>query len=164
MRADAKKNYDHLLAVAQKAFVEQGADVSMRDIARQADVGVGTLYRHFPTREALLDALLRSSFDELASKADVLGGAAESDKALLCWLEEIIAFTHGHHGILEPMMSAGASLLRRAQADGTARADLDGAELFDLIAALAWLREQPAHAQRAARLFSVVAGAVLKAP
>ncbi|SEM40011.1 transcriptional regulator, TetR family [Luteibacter sp. UNCMF331Sha3.1] len=182
MRADAKKNYDHLLSIAQKALLEQGADVSMRDIARQADVGVGTLYRHFPTREALLDALLRSSFDDLAGKANELNGAAETDKALLVWLEEVIAFTHAHRGILEPMMSAiedpasalhescvrlktaGASLLRRAQADGTARPDLDGAELFDLIAALAWLREQPAHAQRAARLFNVVAGAVLKAP
>ena len=182
MRADAKKNYEHLLATAQKALLEQGADLSMRDIARQADVGVGTLYRHFPTKEALLDALLRSSFEDLAARADGLRESKKSHTALVAWLEEIIAFTHAHRGILEPMMSAiedpdsalhescvrlktaGAALLRRAQEDGTARPDLDGAELFDLIAALAWLREQPAHAGRAARLFSIVSSAVLRTP
>ena len=54
MRADAKKNYDHLLAVAREVVTEQGAEASLRDIARRAEVGLGTLYRHFPTREALL--------------------------------------------------------------------------------------------------------------
>lgn len=180
MRADARKNYDHLLAVAQKVLQEQGADVSMRDIARQADVGVGTLYRHFPTREALLETLLRSSFDDLAAKAAALENDAAADEALVAWLADIIGFTHEHRGILAPMMSAiedpdsalhdacvrlkaaGASLLRRAQSAGLARADLDGAELFDLIAALAWLREQPAHAARSERLFSIVRDTILR--
>lgn len=56
MRADAKKNYSHLLAVARVVIAEHGADASLRDIARKADVGLGTLYRHFATREALLEA------------------------------------------------------------------------------------------------------------
>lgn len=72
MRADARKNRDHLLAVAGTAITEQGVDVSLRDIARRADVGLATLLRHFPTREALLDALLRTSFDELTAEADAL--------------------------------------------------------------------------------------------
>jgi hypothetical protein len=59
------------------------------------------------------------------------------------------------------LRAAGAALLSRAPAVGTARADLDGAELFDLIAALAWLREQPSHASRADRIFSIISGAVL---
>ncbi|MGW2996953.1 TetR/AcrR family transcriptional regulator, partial [Streptomyces sp. NPDC001193] len=72
MRADARKNRDHLLAAAGTAIIEQGVDVSLRDIARRADVGLATLLRHFPTREALLDALLRTSFDELTAMADTL--------------------------------------------------------------------------------------------
>ena len=69
MRADAKKNYEHILAVATEVVAIDGADASLREIARKADVGLGTLYRHFPTREALLETLLRASFDELTAKA-----------------------------------------------------------------------------------------------
>ncbi|MBO9875231.1 MULTISPECIES: TetR/AcrR family transcriptional regulator [Xanthomonas] len=182
MRADAQKNYQRLLDVAREALAESGADTSLRDIARRAEVGLGTLYRHFPTREALLEALLRNDFEDLATKADALCAAAASDQALLAWLEEIIAFTHQQRGILAPMMSAieddssalhaacvrlraaGAALLARAQAEGKARADMDGDALFDLIAALAWLREQPSHAQRSERLFELVTGAILARP
>ncbi|MGB9989740.1 TetR/AcrR family transcriptional regulator [Massilia sp. SM-13] len=179
MRADARKNYEHLLTVARKVFTEQGNDASLRDIARRAEVGLGTLYRHFPTREALLEALLRTSFGALAKRADELQASSDSADALITWLQEIIAFTHEHRGVIAPMVSAiedhesalhascvtlrsaGAALLARAQADGKARADLDGSELFDLIAALAWLREQPSHASRADRIFGVISGAIL---
>lgn len=179
MRADAKKNYDHLLTIARDVFAEQGADASLRDVARRAEVGLGTLYRHFPTRETLLEALLRSSFDALAARARELESSSASDEALVSWLQEIITFTHEHRGVIAPMMgaiedpnsalhascvalrAAGASLLARAQADGKARSDLGGSELFDLIAALAWLREQPSHAPRSDRLFNIIAGAIL---
>lgn len=182
MRADARKNHDQLLTVARDVFAEQGADASLRDIARRAQVGLGTLYRHFPTREALLEALLRSSFDALAARAYSLASSDAPAPALLSWLQEIIAFTHEHSGVLAPMMraiedpdsalhascvtlrTAGAALLARAQAAGEARPDLDGDELFDLIAALAWLRQQPSHAPRAERLFDVIAGAILTGP
>ncbi|WP_313111516.1 helix-turn-helix domain-containing protein [Pseudescherichia sp.] len=179
MRADARKNYEHLLTVARDVFIEQGADASLRDIARRAGVGLGTLYRHFPNREALLDVLLRSSFDTLTARAKELQASTDPAEALMLWLQETIAFTYAHRGIITPMMSAiedpdsalhtscitlraaGASLLVRAQDDGKARPDLDGPELFDLIAALAWLREQPSHAPRADRLFSLIADAIL---
>jgi AcrR family transcriptional regulator len=179
MRADAQKNYNHLLAVARDVFTEQGANASLRDVARRASVGLGTLYRHFPTREALLETLLRASFDTLAARADELKTSSASDEALVLWLREIITFTHDHRGVIALMMgaiedmtsalhascvtlrAAGAALLARAQAEGKARADLNGAELFDLIAALAWLREQPSHAPRADHLFGVIASAIL---
>ncbi|WP_225031209.1 TetR/AcrR family transcriptional regulator [Paraburkholderia sp. XV] len=179
MRADAKKNYEHLLTIAREVFSEQGADASLRDIARRAKVGLGTLYRHFPTREAFLEALLRSSFEALAERAKSLEASSASDKALVAWLKEVIAFTHDHRGIIAAMVgaieepdsalhascvalrSAGASLLARAQKEGKARADLDGAELFDIIAALSWLREQSSHASRADRIFKVIASAIL---
>ncbi|MFL6603635.1 MAG: TetR/AcrR family transcriptional regulator [Steroidobacteraceae bacterium] len=179
MRADAKRNYDHLLAVARDVFTEQGADASLRDVARRAGVGLGTLYRHFPTREALLETLLRESFDALTARARELETSSASDEALVSWLREIIAFTHENRGVIALMMgaiedldsalhgscvtlrAAGAALLERAQAEGNARADLNGAELFDLIAALAWLREQPSHAPRADHLFDLIASAIL---
>src|SRR5690606_7786081 len=106
----------------------------------------------------------------------------DSADGLMLWLQEIIAFTHEHRGIIAPMVNAiedsdsalhtscvtlraaGAALLARAQADGNARLDLNGSELFDLIAALAWLREQPSHASRSDRLFNLVTGAILTTP
>src|SRR6201999_4624731 len=71
-RADAKKNYSHILTVAHEVVTEHGADASMRDIARRADVGLATLLRHFPTREALFEALLCTNLDALTQKADEL--------------------------------------------------------------------------------------------
>ena len=123
--------------------------------------------------------MLRSSFDALAANAKALEALGTPDDALLLWLQEIIAFTYEHRGIIALMMdaiedessalhsscvslrAAGAALLARAQTEGNARADLNGAELFDLIAALAWLREQPTHAPRADRLFTLIASAIL---
>ncbi|HEY9263592.1 MAG TPA: helix-turn-helix domain-containing protein, partial [Mycobacterium sp.] len=93
MRADARKNRDHLLAIASTAISEQGVDVSMRDIARRADVGLATLLRHFPTREALLDALLRTSFDELTATAGELEVSNSPEDALVRWLRECVAWT-----------------------------------------------------------------------
>ncbi len=72
MRADARKNYDLLIEVARDVFVEQGAEASLRDIARRAGVGMGTLYRHFPNRDSLLEALLRSRFAALTARAESL--------------------------------------------------------------------------------------------
>ncbi|MBN8228348.1 TetR/AcrR family transcriptional regulator [Corallococcus macrosporus] len=179
MRADAKKNYDHLLAVARAVVKEQGADASLRDIARQADVGLGTLYRHFPTREALLEALLRTTLDEMTAQAADLEASNAPDDALVTWLREAVAFTHQYRGVTELMTAAlddpesalhascvtvraaGARLLARAQAEGKARSDIDGTELFALIAALAWLSDQPAFGRHAPRLFEIVASAIL---
>jgi AcrR family transcriptional regulator len=179
MRADAQKNYEHLLDVARVVVTEQGADASLRDVARRAEVGLGTLYRHFPTREALLEALLRASFDELATHAAELESSRSPQDALVIWLRDCVAFSHTYRGVTTMMMTAieepesalhescvtmraaGTQLLTRAQAVGTARADLDGTDLFALIAALAWLGDQPSSAERADHLFDVIATAIL---
>ncbi|MER6253267.1 TetR/AcrR family transcriptional regulator [Streptomyces sp. NPDC001584] len=179
MRADARKNRDQLLATAGTAIAEQGVDVSMRDIARRADVGLATLLRHFPTREALLDALLRTSFGELTAKADTLEASSSPGDALASWLHDCVAWTTEYRGAVALMAAAiedtesalhascvtlraaGARLLTRAQDAGAARTDMDGADLFALVAALAWLGDQPSLAPRADRLFGVVAGAIL---
>ncbi|WP_331749160.1 helix-turn-helix domain-containing protein [Streptomyces chartreusis] len=179
MRADARKNRDHLLAIASTAISEQGVDVSMRDIARRADVGLATLLRHFPTREALLDALLRTSFDELTATAGELEVSNSPEDALVRWLRECVAWTTEYRGVTVLMAAAiedtesalhascvalraaGARLLTRAQSAGMARVDIDGTDLFALVAALAWLGDQPALATRADHLFEVVESAIL---
>ncbi|HEY0816072.1 MAG TPA: TetR/AcrR family transcriptional regulator [Pseudonocardia sp.] len=182
MRADARKNYDQLLAVARAAVTEQGADASLRDIARRAGVGLGTLYRHFPTREALLEALLRASFDELAAQAVELETSSSPADALVVWLRDCVAGAHEYRGVVALMIAAiedaqsalhascvamraaGTRLLVRAQAAGLARADIDGTDLFALIGALAWLADQPSLAPRADHLFGIITGTILNSP
>lgn len=179
MRSDAKKNYDHLFEVGREVIAEQGADASMREVARRAGVGIGTLYRHFPSREALLEALLRESFDQLTVKAGELATSELAGDALVTWLREMVALTHDHRGVIASMTAAiaapdsalhascvsmrasGAQLLARAQAQGQARVDIDGADLFALVSALAWLNDQPSLASRADRLFHIIASAIL---
>jgi AcrR family transcriptional regulator len=180
MRADARKNYDHLLDVARAAVLEHGAEASLRDIARQAGVGLGTLYRHFPTREALLEALLHEGFAAVADRADELEGAEGPRDALVTWFRECTRWTYEYRGVTTPMMAAiedpesalhgscvtlraaGTRLLVRAQEAGVARSEVDGDDLFALIAALAWLHDQPATAPRADHLFDVFSRAVLR--
>lgn len=179
MRVDAKKNYDHILAVARDLLAGRNADASLRDIARKAGVGDGTLHRHFPTREVLLEALLRTNFDELADRAHELELWDNAGSALVTWLREAVAMTHSYSGVITPMVTAitdensalhascvslraaGARLLRRAQAEGVARRDMDGNDLFALISALAWLADQPPLVPHADHLFDIISSAIL---
>jgi AcrR family transcriptional regulator len=182
MRADARKNYSHLLEVARDVVTEHGADASMRDIARRAGVGLATLLRHFPTREALFEALLRTNLDALTQKASELETSNPPDEALVSWFREGVAFVDSYGGVVALMASAhadpdsalyascaavrsaGARLLLRAQAEGTARADMDGDDLFALMSALGWLVGQPSFAPRADHLFHIIASAILTNP
>lgn len=179
MRADAQKNYDHLFAVARAVISEHGADASLRDIARKADVGLATLYRHFPTREALLEALLHATLAELTQKAGELQTSDVPGEALLSWFREGVAFVRSYNGVVNLMATAiadtgsalhascvnlrtaGTRLLLRAQAEGTARADIDGTDLFALIGALGWVGDQPSFAPHADHLINVIASTIL---
>lgn len=179
MRADAKKNYSHILTIAREVLIDHGADVSMRDIARRANVGLATLLRHFPTREALFEALLCTKLDALTQKADELETSNSPSEALVSWFHEWKAFAQGHRGVVALMAaahtnsdsalyascaavhSASARLLLRAQAEGTARTDMNGDDLFGLMAALGWLIDLPSFAPRADSLFKIIASAIL---
>jgi AcrR family transcriptional regulator len=179
MRADARKNYSHILAVARDVVAEHGADASMRDIARRAGVGLATLLRHFPTREALFEALLCMKGDALTQRAAELETSSRPDEALVSWFGEGVEFTHTYSGVCDLMASAhadpdsalhasstalhdaGARLLLRAQAEGTARPDMDGVDLFALMSALAWLVGQPGFAPRADHLSHLITSAIL---
>ncbi|MGW5580856.1 TetR/AcrR family transcriptional regulator [Micromonospora chokoriensis] len=182
MRADARKNYDQLIAVARTVVTADGAGASMRDIARRAGVGLGTMQRHFPTREALLEALLRTSFDGLTTKAGELETSDAAGDALVWWLRDFVAMADKYQGVITAMVAAledpesalhasctmmkaaGARLLARAQVEGTVRADIDATDLYALGGALAWVGDQPALAPRVERLFTLIVGAIMTNP
>lgn len=179
MRADARKNYDHLLTVAHDVVAEHGAEASMREIARRAAVGLATLFRHFPTREALFEALLHMNVNALVQQATELETSKPPDEALVSWFREGVAFVHIYNGVCALMAKAhadpnsalhasstalhatGARLLLRAQADGKARTDMTGEDLFALMSALGWLGDQPSLAPRADHVFHVITSAIL---
>lgn len=179
MRSDAKENYQHLLVTARAVVAQVGANASMRDIARKAGVGPATLFRHFPTRDALLDALLRKSLEELTEKANTDQSASSADDALVAWLREAVTFVRIYSGVVDLMAaaladttsalhtscanlrSAGTRLLTRAQEVGTADRNMTGDDMFALIGALGWIGDQAAYAARSDYLFDVIASAIL---
>ncbi|SHQ39177.1 TetR/AcrR family transcriptional regulator [Mycobacteroides abscessus] len=179
MRADAKRNYSRILTVAREVFTEHGAEVSMRDIARRADVGLATLLRHFPTREALFEALLCTNLDALTQRAEDLEASNSADEALLSWFFEWIDFAQTYRGVVAMMAAAhtnpdsplyascaavhaaSSRLLLRAQAEGMARADVNGDDMFGLMSALGWLVDLPSFAPRADHLVRVITDAIL---
>ncbi|MEV1178194.1 helix-turn-helix domain-containing protein [Nonomuraea sp. NPDC049784] len=174
-RADARRNRERILAVARTVVQEQGTEASLRDIARRAEVGLGTLYRHFPTREALLEELLRDGFDRLAGRAEALAESGSPYEALVEFLRELMGGAGAVRGLAGSMMatiqdersplhascmamrSAAGRLLERAQADGRIREDIDGTDLFALANALSWITDQaPSLDSRRDHLFGLV--------
>jgi AcrR family transcriptional regulator len=177
-RADARRNHERLLAAAGDVVAEQGTQASLREVARRAEVGLGTLYRHFPTRDALLEALLRQRFDDLAEAARELADAAP-EQALTEWLRRFLAGSTTYRGLATSMMAtlgdegsplsaschamreAAGALLLRAQESGHVRSDVDRLEVFALVSALGWIADEaPVLADRTEHLFSLVMDAL----
>src|SRR5439155_8286531 len=105
-RADARRNYQRLLAAAGDAFVQHGVDTSLNDIARRAGVGAATLYRHFPTREALLEALLMDRLNELAAQARTFRETLSPHDALVAWLRVFTVHVTTYRGLSTPVKAA----------------------------------------------------------
>jgi AcrR family transcriptional regulator len=163
MRADARRNRQLLLAAALAAFTEQGADdASLDQIARRAGVGIGTLYRHFPDRQALLEAVYRDQVEELCASAREQAGPLPPAEALARWLRELMAFAATKRTLTSSIMTgpdskrsavavscsamvreAATGLLTAAQQSGEIRADVDAADLLRLAHALAVAGELP---------------------
>ena len=173
-RADAQRNHGRILEAARAVVEEQGTQASLRDVARRAEVGLGTLYRHFPTRDALLEALLRDRFDHLAVRADELRGSHPPEAALTEWLRGFTLGTGTYRGLAASLMAtidepesalhasctamheAAGRLLERAQGAGTVRPDVDGTDLFAMVNALGWIAGQtPSMAARSEHLFEL---------
>lgn len=105
MRADARRNRDRLLTEARLAFAAHGTTASLEDIARRADVGIGTLYRHFPNRQALLSAVFEEAVGDLLAHARAQLDAPEPCSALLAWLRDIITHAGEYRGLAQALMT-----------------------------------------------------------
>ncbi|WP_329525060.1 TetR/AcrR family transcriptional regulator [Streptomyces sp. NBC_01462] len=148
-RKDAARNYDALLAAAREAFAEKGAEASLEDIARRAGVGIGTLYRNFPTRRHLFESVYADEVDALCRMArDV--ATQEPWAALTSWLRRFVDYTVTKRAIREAldneseiflacrdsMYQAGGPLFERAQKAGEARTDMGFDDLLRMVAGI----------------------------
>ncbi|TGB01162.1 TetR/AcrR family transcriptional regulator [Streptomyces sp. MZ04] len=155
-RADARRNRERILEAARKAYAEAGPETSLNEIARRAGVGPGTLYRHFPSRAALLTAVLEDRVETLCGRTEELLAADSADDALDDWLRAFLAHARVNQGLggallieeLETPDALGfdchqrirdtaSSLLTRAQTEGTARKDLLPADMVQLVVGIA---------------------------
>jgi AcrR family transcriptional regulator len=109
MRADARRNRDRLLEVAVRAFSLDGADVPLESIAKEAGVGIGTLYRHFPTREALVEAAYRNELDRLCQAVPDLIAAQPADQALRAWMDLFVEYMAAKQGMADALRAVIAS-------------------------------------------------------
>jgi AcrR family transcriptional regulator len=153
-RADARRNYEKVLAAAREAFAEGGESTSLEEIARRAGVGIGTLYRHFPSRQALLEALYVGEVEEVCRSAEQLGGG-DPWEALNTWFERFIAYVATKRALADELLNyldrdaqlfqtsraalfaAGEPLLARAQQAGVVRADVTIAEVISMVIGIA---------------------------
>ena len=146
-RADAARNFDALLVAAREAFAEHGAEASLEDVARRAGVGIGTLYRNFPTRRHLFETVYANEVNDLSVVAAELAGEPPWE-ALAGWLRRFAAYTLTKRAIREAlegeetdvflacrqsMYDAATPLLERAQEAGEVRTDMSTDDLLRLV-------------------------------
>src|SRR5215468_2900182 len=176
MRADARRNYQKLLTAAAGAFAEHGTDdVSLEEIAKRAGVGIGTLYRHFPTRQALLEAVYRDQVEALRARADELIASKPPAEALAVWLRDLLDFGRTKRMLTTALLTtlnrdselmsscsgivrgAATDVLSGAQQAGVVRADAHPADLMRLVHAISMTNEWAgADHEQADRLLAFV--------
>jgi len=180
-RADARRNYELLIAAATAAFAEHGADdVSLEEIARRAGVGIGTLYRHFPARQNLLEAVYKDQVDGLEVLAGKLLAAESPAEALAEWLRAFAVFGRTKRSLSTALVAAigkdsalmsqcskvlrgcSESLLTRAQEAGVDRPDIQPSDLIRITHGLIVATESaPADTEQADRMFSLLMDGLL---
>lgn len=173
-RADSLRNRELLLSAAKAAFTETGAEAPLEDVARRAGVGIGTLYRHFPTREALVAAVYAREIEQLAASADALLGERGAGEALGAWLNLLIDYMATKR-VVAPALRAdpgeGSKLYARsgptilatlqrlteaAHAAGDIRRDIGFDDILRMMSGLSQGYEQPGWDVGARRLLSVM--------
>jgi AcrR family transcriptional regulator len=177
-RADGQRNYDAILTAATAEFTAHGSQASLGEIASQAGVAIGTLYRHFPTRATLIEAATRDGLTSLLDYADKVSAAGDPVDALTAWMSRAVDYFSTFRGLAQTLTESrngdnalsetacaeltrcGVRMLEAAQATGRIRADLTAEELFDLLGAAAWVREtsQPGHDGSVRLLAVMIAG------
>lgn len=169
MRADARRNREKLLAAATIAFAEAGTDASLEAIAKRAGVGIGTLYRHFPTREALVEAAYRNEVDRLCGSAPELLADHPPDVALAEWMDRFVGYAEAKRGMKSALQTVVASpsdlfadakrqlleaialLLGAGVEAGTLRSDVDAEDVLRAMGAV-WLVDDAEQARKLLRL------------
>ncbi len=153
-RADARRNYEKVLAAAREAFAEGGESTALEEIARRAGVGIGTLYRHFPTRQALLEALYVNEVEQVCRTAGELDGS-DPWEALNAWFERLMGYLATKQALVHELLNylesdatlfqlcrtslydAGEPLLKRAQEAGVVRQDVEFPEVMQMVVGIA---------------------------
>jgi AcrR family transcriptional regulator len=181
MRADARRNYERILAAAGTAIAQYGAEASLEEIARRAGVGSATLHRHFPSRQTLLDAVFRDRVETLCAKARDLAAELDPGPALITWLRAVGTHAASNRGLAASLMrgardddptlgatchamivNAGGELLTRAHQAHAVRPDVAIADLLTLASAISLAAEQePDGATEADRLLALAINGVL---
>jgi AcrR family transcriptional regulator len=174
LRADARRNRDRLLEVAVRAFAADDPGVSLEAIARAAGVGIGTLYRHYPTREALVEAAYRSELDRLCEAAPELLQDRPADVALRTWMDHFVDYMTTKRGMAEALRAVIASggnpyahsrdrlltaigqLLEAGATAGTIRSDTDPADVLSALNGVTLAVADPAQRDRAGRLLDLL--------
>ena len=173
-RADSLRNREQLIAAAKAAFTERGADAPLEDIARRAGVGIGTLYRHFATREALLAAVYRREVEQLSATADRLLATRPPAEALEAWLRQLVDYMATKR-VIAPALQASPGegsaayaasgpamvgalnrLAAAAIAAGDIRADVKSDDLIRLLSGVSLGYDQPGWADSARRLIAIL--------
>jgi AcrR family transcriptional regulator len=173
-RADAARNRERILEIAKKAFTRLGVNISLDDVAKQAGIGAGTLYRHFPTRDALLEAVYRTEVEKLAAAERELAKRLPPVEALQAWMLLFVDYIETKQ-IIAPALntlvggpsklydSSGAlikgainSLVERAIESGDIRADLDPLDLLRALIGVSNVASAPDWAQSARRLVQIL--------
>jgi AcrR family transcriptional regulator len=174
-RADALRNRDRVLEAAKTVFSAGGSDASLEAVAREAGVGIGTLYRHFPTREALYEAVYRREVEQLGELAEQLKGEASAVDALRRWLRANVEFVATKKGMAaalalaangppseltafsyERLTKAIGALLDRAVAAGDIRADVSAEDLLRTLVGMCLLHDQPGWQASVVRMLDVL--------
>ncbi|HZT21981.1 MAG TPA: TetR/AcrR family transcriptional regulator [Verrucomicrobiae bacterium] len=174
LRADAQRNRERLLGVAKEAFARAGAHASLDDIARQSGVGPGTLYRHFPTRDALLEAVYRAEVEKLAAAEQEFAQKLPPVEALRAWMLMFVDYIAAKK-IIAPALTTPAggpskvfeasygriwrairALVKRAVDEGKIREDLDAVDLLRALIGVAYMSVTPDWQKSARRLVDIL--------
>jgi AcrR family transcriptional regulator len=175
-RSDAQRNRERLLETAKAAFTSHGADASLEEIAKQAGVGTGTLYRHFPTRDALIEAVYRSEVEKLAAAAGKFAETMPPIEALRTWMLLLIDYIGAKH-IIAPALNSLAggptrlyedsrslihgaieALVKHAKRSGTLRRDLDASDLLRALIGVSYVGSGHDWQPSARRLVDILIG------
>jgi AcrR family transcriptional regulator len=174
LRADARRNKEKLIEVAAHAFAENGVETSLEDIARRAGVGIGTLYRHFPTREHLVEIVYRRELEILAVAAGGLAETHTPDAALEEWMRLFVGYIATKRGMansLRILMSSNSALfaegsgvlraalddlLKHAAKAGAVRSDIDTTDLLHALSSIYSIPDSPDWRDRSHRLIGLL--------